>query len=993
MNDDERSSFDECGCCAGLAAPAPLHNDPGLPALAYRIGTQPGFQARLLQGVAHAPARPGVADSARPLARLLTRSPDDPAVGLLDAAACVADVLSFYQERIANEGFMRTATERRSVLELARAIGYELKPGVTASVHLAFTVEDAPGAPGVCTLAQGTPVQSVPPQDRLPQVFETGMDFTARAEWNALRPRRTRPADLALLAPGPAGGAAAGAAGAATRPVLVLLGPRGSFPPDAPGLHPGLLSAGLARLDPGLPIDAEVDALEVSRLYFTEAATGLAGGDLLLFVARPAIGPVKRVLRVVDAVAEPALRRVRVDLEPLPHAALPLPSLPSRREVLFRRQDTLTLAHPHAASKALTTETVAQTVTRRVWSERDLQAQIGLHGWSSPEVVQAAAAPPPAPPPDAGAFAFGARLAFFGHNAPRWATLPTTGIRQPDVYKNGWDAGDTGAGATPRTVWTDSQGTPNGPLVFLERAVPNVTRGGWVVFDAPEHDEQAFGVADAREVSRADFGISGRALALTLAGDDGQRLSPVPASRFFFRDSAAYVASRRLGLAELPIETDIEAGSDRIELDRMVLGLSPGQPVALSGRRADLAGVDGAEIVVLRDIVHAEGRTTLQLDKGPVQSYRRDSLVIQANVVPATHGETVREVLGHGDASIPHQQFTLKQPPVTHLSAPTPRGARSTLEVRVNGVRWDEVPSLFGAAPDQPAYVARIDDDARMQLTFGDGVQGARLPTGTLNVAARYRSGIGPHGEVDAGTLTQLRAMPLGLRGVTNPVAASGAEGPERLADARRNAPLALLAFERVVSLRDYEHLARVFPGIGKARADVLWIDGASQVFLTLAGATGGQPGTDVLDNLRRAIASASDRGQRFDVDAFVPRYFRCRARVAVEPRREAGEVRAAAAAALRTGFGFEARALGQSVTAAEVMALLHTVPGVLAVDLEELYALGDPRPSSAEAAADPAQAAVPAFGARWHAPKRRVLAAELLLLEPTGATVEELAP
>ena len=986
MKNDKPSSFDDCGCCAG--SPEPLHNEPGLPALAYRIDTQPGFRARLLQALARAPAQPGGAGTARPLARLLTRSLDDPAVALLDAAACVADVLSFYQERIANEGFMRTASERRSVLELARAIGYELKPGVAASVHLAFTVEDAPGSPGVCTLPQGTPVQSVPPQDRLPQVFETSMDFTARAEWNALRPRRRRPGDLALLAP-----AAGGAAGAAAPPVLVLLGPRGSFPPDTPGLHPGLLSAGLARLDPGLPIDDEVDALEVSRLYFTEAATGLSGGDLLLFVARLGTGPVKRVLRVVDAVAEPALRRVRVDLEPLPHAALPLPSLPRNREVLFKPREALTLAHPHTAARALTTATVTQTVTGRVWRERDLQAQIGLQGWSSPDVVKAAAAAPPAPPPDAGAFTFGARLAFFGHNAPRWATLPTVGIRQPDAYKNGWDAGDTGAGATPRTVWTDSQGTPNGPLVFLERAVPNVTRGGWVVFDAPEHAEQAFGVADAREVSRADFGISGRVLALTLAGDDGQRLTPVPTSSFFFRNSAAYVASRRLQLAELPIETDIEAGSNQIELDGMVLGLSTGQPVALSGRRADLAGVDGAEIVVLRDIVHADGRTTLQLEKGPVHTYRRDSLVILANVVPATHGETVREVLGHGDASMPHQQFTLKQPPVTHLSAPTPSGARSTLQVRVNGVRWDEVPSLFGAAPDQPAYVARIDDDARMQLTFGDGVQGARLPTGTLNVSARYRSGIGPHGEVDAGTLTQLRAMPLGLRGVSNPVAASGAEGPERLADARRNAPLALLAFERVVSLRDYEHLARVFPGIGKARADVLRIDGASPVFLTLAGATGGQPGTDVLHNLRRAVAGASDPAQSFHADAFVPRYFRCRARVAVDPRREAAEVRDAVAAALRTGFGFEARALGQSVTAAEVMALVHTVPGVLAVDLEELYALGDAPPSFAgAAAADPSQAAVPAFGARWHARERRITPAELLLLEPTGAIVEELA-
>src|SRR3954454_16791308 len=160
----DTSPLDGCHCCEALAEPDPVRNDPGLPALSYRVDTQPGFYARTLQSLPLRPADLSQADSPRPLARLLSRSSDDPTVALVDACACVADVLTFYQERIANEGFLRTATERRSVLELARAIGYELKPGVAASTHLAFTVEDAPGAPGVCTLPKGAPVQSVPPQ-------------------------------------------------------------------------------------------------------------------------------------------------------------------------------------------------------------------------------------------------------------------------------------------------------------------------------------------------------------------------------------------------------------------------------------------------------------------------------------------------------------------------------------------------------------------------------------------------------------------------------------------------------------------------------------------------------------------------------------------------------------------------------------------------------------------------------------------------------------
>ena len=123
----------------------------------------------------------------RPLADLATRASDDPSIALLDAAAVVADVLTFYQERIANEGFLRTATERRSVLEMARAIGYELNPGVAATAYLTFTVEDAEGAPGKSDVPAGTQVMSIPPQGQLPQTFETADDITARKQWNAIK--------------------------------------------------------------------------------------------------------------------------------------------------------------------------------------------------------------------------------------------------------------------------------------------------------------------------------------------------------------------------------------------------------------------------------------------------------------------------------------------------------------------------------------------------------------------------------------------------------------------------------------------------------------------------------------------------------------------------------------------------------------------------------------------------------------------------------------
>ena len=119
---------DACGCCEGveIVTPLPTANRPGLSKLAYRIGTHAGFFETML-------ARLSSRDFPQ-LSGLTTRDPADPSIALLDAWATVADVLTFYQERIINEGYLPTATERRSILELAKLVGYKLRPGVTSSV-------------------------------------------------------------------------------------------------------------------------------------------------------------------------------------------------------------------------------------------------------------------------------------------------------------------------------------------------------------------------------------------------------------------------------------------------------------------------------------------------------------------------------------------------------------------------------------------------------------------------------------------------------------------------------------------------------------------------------------------------------------------------------------------------------------------------------------------------------------------------------------------
>src|SRR5262249_32764687 len=153
---------------------------------------------------------------------------------------------------------------------------------------------------------------------------------------------------------------------------------------------------------------------------------------------------------------------------------------------------------------------------------------------------------------------------------------------------------------------------------------------------------------------------------------------------------------------------------------------------------------------------HDGGFTTLEFAEGLQHGYQRQTVTLTANVAAATNGNTigVPEVLGSGDASQVKQSFTLKRSPLTYTSAATASGAQSTLQVRVNDLLWTEVPSLYGLGPNDQSYITRRSDDGTTTVIFGDGVTGARLPTGQNNVVATYRTGIGTAGNVHAGSLS-----------------------------------------------------------------------------------------------------------------------------------------------------------------------------------------------------------------------------------------------
>lgn len=115
------------------------------------------------------------------------RSPADFGVLMVDLFAYAADVVLYYQDRIANESFLHTAVERRSVMHLLRLIGYEMAPPVAAAAELTLTFKAPPqGAARRALIPTGAQFLSAGPD---PQTFEyVGPDLTIDLDSDQVEP-------------------------------------------------------------------------------------------------------------------------------------------------------------------------------------------------------------------------------------------------------------------------------------------------------------------------------------------------------------------------------------------------------------------------------------------------------------------------------------------------------------------------------------------------------------------------------------------------------------------------------------------------------------------------------------------------------------------------------------------------------------------------------------------------------------------------------------
>jgi len=254
----------------------------------------------------------------------------------------------------------------------------------------------------------------------------------------------------------------------------------------------------------------------------------------------------------------------------------------------------------------------------------------------------------------------------------------------------------------------------------------------------------------------------------------------------------------------------------------------------------------------------------------------------------------------------------------------------------VNEVEWQEADNLFVLGPSDREYITQTDDSGNTTAITGNGEHGLRVPTGTANVKAIYRSGTGQVGNVDAQQISQMATQPLGVKSVINPLrAAGGADGDTR-DQARRNVPIGLMALDRLVGVQDYADFARRFAGIGKASARRLTDGRKLLVHLTIAGKDDIpiDPTTDLYLALVQALAQEGDPNQPVQIALRRLKVLVISAGVKVQPAYTWESVAANLRSVLLDLYSFDKRELGQSAFLGEAVSTMQAVAGVQYVDM-----------------------------------------------------------
>lgn len=875
---------DSCGCCEAPVSPTPelITNRPGLSAIVYRVGTYASFRQAMVEAIAQSRVKVG-GQELRPLQAWTARQDDDYGIALLDMWAYLGDILTFYQERLANEAYLNTAVMREDVLRLAALLGYKPANGVAASAYLAFTVQKGKSV----AITPGMRIQSVPGQGEKPQKFETMESITARSVLSKFR-----------VYPRPD-----------TANPLVKDSQFGTLAPNdadliAEALSPGdkfvIFSRGTAVFNPAASGSGRsFAAVENAQSYLDKYGLTNAPNKIESVAAG---SKQMQMIRFFDPAVDTWMTATG-----------------RRREIgeqLLLRVMRRVAGNPTVSPEGVEEKEVEAVETVDWRTELSWTPAVQASGWSLG---------------GAQVYKWLRKLRLFGYDAPKryMKSSPTAG----ELIVN-WAQVKEGDKSYKFNL-------PSGTTLTLDALYDDMKVGTQILIATPDFT-QLTQIKEAAQVKTEKGPLEDTVTQITLV-DSFQAISTLrevviyelvgPEITFWAKAYSEKISGSDVYVPL--VEWDYNTGDYDFDAEEVEALLEPDRHIILQ----DEDGQVQATTVEAAQVVGDHLRITLA--ESLAKSVDADTAVAHANVVEVTHGETVAgEVLGSGDAANEFQSFTLKKAPVTYISeAGAENGAANTLEVRVDELLWHEVNNFYGQATDARVFTTHVDDDSNMTVQFGNGETGARLSTGINNVVATYRQGIGQDGNVDTATLTTLLDKPVGLKESTNPLPAEGGAESESIKEARKNSPNTVRTFERIVSLRDFEDAARAYAGIAKARAAWRWEGLQQAVCLTVAGDKGAQikAGGSMHKKLVADLDSRRDPNRKMMVGTYHPVPVKVAAAIEVDSDYVEEDVQADARQALIGYFDFDNLDLGHPIHLSDLYRVLQDVDGVVAVDINLL--------------------------------------------------------
>ena len=140
-----------------------------------------------------------------------------------------------------------------------------------------------------------------------------------------------------------------------------------------------------------------------------------------------------------------------------------------------------------------------------------------------------------------------------------------------------------------------------------------------------------------------------------------------------------------------------------------------------------------------------------------------------------------------------------------------------TMDLTIGGEHYTLVETFAYSRPTDKHFRVEVDSSGNIVIIFGDGNFGSVAPSGSsINNATCYLTK-GSSGNVDAGSITQVLMSGMDT---TNPYPSTGGSDYEDLESMRNRIPLQVRTQGVAITKRDYEDLALMVPGVGKAKVE-----------------------------------------------------------------------------------------------------------------------------------------------------------------------------